>query len=102
MKKFKSKTARTVIPVSIKAPVEKVFPLVCPVEEYKWIPNWKCNLIHCPNNRVELGTVFEEGSSAPFLMGRFHGKTTWTAITHDPENYKVHFRLDNANSSFSQ
>ena len=57
---FKSKTAKSVIPVSIKAPVDQVFPLACPVEEYKWILGWKCNLIHCPNDRVERGTIFSE------------------------------------------
>jgi hypothetical protein len=96
---FKSKTAKSVIPVSIKAPVDQVFPLACPVEEYKWIPGWKCNLIHCPNDRVERGTIFSEISSAPFLIGSFQGKTTWTVVMHDPESYKIHFRLDNKNSS---
>ena len=99
MTEFKSKTAKSVIPVSIKAPVDQVFPLACPVQEYKWIPGWKCNLIHCPNDRVELGTIFSEISSAPFLIGSFQGKTTWTVVMHDPENYKIHFRLDNKNSS---
>jgi hypothetical protein len=69
------------------------------VEEYKWVPGWKCNLIHCPNDRVELGTIFSEISSAPFLMGSFQGKTTWTVVLYDPESYKIHFRLDNKNSS---
>ena len=32
----------------IAAPVDAVFPLACPVEEYKWIPGWKCDLVHCP------------------------------------------------------
>ena len=96
---FKSKTAKSVIPVSIKAPVDQVFPLACPVEEYKWIAGWKCNLIHCPNDRVEWGTIFSEISSAPFLIGSFQGKTTWTVVMHDPESYKIHFRLDNRNSS---
>lgn len=99
MTEFKSKTAKSVFPVYIKAPVDKVFPLCCPVEEYKWIPGWKCNLIHCPNDRVEKGTIFSEISSAPFLMGSFQGKTTWTAVMHDSESYKLHFRLDNKNSS---
>ncbi len=99
MAEFKPKTARSVIPVSIKAPVDQVFPLACPVEEYKWIPGWKCNLIHCPNDRVELGTIFSEISSAPFLMGSFRGKTTWTAVLHDLQRYKIHFRLDNNISS---
>ena len=88
-----------VLPVHVKAPVEKVFPLCCPVEEYRWIPGWKCHLIHCPNDKVELGTIFSEVSSAPFLLSSFRGKTTWTAIMHDSDNYKLHFRLDNEKSS---
>ena len=91
--------AKIVLPVHINAPVEKVFPLCCPVEEYRWIPGWKCHLIHCPNDKVELGTVFSEVSSAPFLLSSFKGKTTWTAILHDPAHYKLHFRLDNKKSS---
>ncbi|MFC2169611.1 hypothetical protein ACFLRM_03460, partial [Acidobacteriota bacterium] len=90
MPEFKSKTAKSVFPVYIKAPVDKVFPLCCPVEEYKWIPGWKCNLIHCPNDRVEQGTIFSEISSAPFLTGSFKGKTTWKVVMHDPESYKIH------------
>jgi hypothetical protein len=96
---FKSKKVKSVTPVSIKAPVDQVFPLASPMEEYKWIPGWKCNLIHCPNDRVELGTIFSEISSAPFLMGSFRGKTTWTVVLYDLERYKIHFRLDNKNSS---
>ena len=38
MTEFKSNTVKSVVPVSIDAPVAKVFPLACPVEEYKWIP----------------------------------------------------------------
>ncbi|MBT3250624.1 MAG: SRPBCC family protein [Candidatus Marinimicrobia bacterium] len=99
MKEFKSKTAHILIPVSINAPVDKVFPLVSPIEEYKWIPGWKCNLIYCPDDTVGLGTIFSEISSAPFLIGNYNGKTTWTAVEYDPENYKIHFRLDNKKSS---
>lgn len=83
----------------IDAPVDHVFPLACPVLEYKWIPGWKCKLIHCPNGRVELGTVFDEISSAPMLGDSIAGKTTWTAVLHDPETHRLHFRLDNRISS---
>lgn len=34
MTEFKSKTAKSVIPVPIKAPVDQVFPLACPFEEF--------------------------------------------------------------------
>jgi len=99
MNEFKPKTAHILIPVSINAPVDKVFPLASPIEEYKWIPGWKCKLIHCPGDMVGLGTIFSEISSAPFLIGNYYGKTTWTAVEYDPENYKIHFRLDNKKSS---
>jgi len=64
--------ATTVVSVlrgQISAPPATVFPLCCPVEEYKWIPGWKCHLVYCPNDKVEFGTD------------------------------RLHFRLDNAHSS---
>lgn len=87
---------RVVREVRIKAPAAKVFPLACPVEEYKWIPGWKCRLVQCPNDRVEEGTVFQEATSAPFILGRHWGWTTWTAVLHDPVGHRVHYRLENA------
>jgi len=76
-----------------------VFPLACPVEEYKWIPGWKCDLVHCPNERVEQGTVFEEYFSAPFLVGKAWAKATWTAVLHEPNRHRVHYAIRNMASS---
>ena len=85
---------RKVFNEAFKAPVQEVFPLVCPVMEYKWIPEWKCELIHFPNGQVELGTIFNEISSAPVLGDSIANKTTWTAVLYEPENHRVHFKLD--------
>lgn len=82
----------------IAAPVDLVFPLACPVEEYKWIPGWKCDLVHCPNERVEHGTVFDEYSSAPFLVGKAWAKNTWTAVLHEPNRHRVHYAIKNVAS----
>lgn len=82
----------------IAAPVDFVFPLACPVEEYKWIPGWKCDLVHCPNERVEQGTVFDEYASAPFLVGKAWAKTTWTAVLHEPSRHSVHYAIRNVAS----
>jgi hypothetical protein len=68
----------------INAPAETIFPLICPFGEYKWIPGWNFELVHCPNERIEQGTIFREVSPPPILMGSFFGKTTWTAVLHDP------------------
>lgn len=78
----------------IDAPAAEVFPLCCPIEEYRWIPDWKCQIVHCPNDRVELGTIFHEYISAPFMLDSPFAETTWTAVFHDPENYQLHFRMD--------
>jgi hypothetical protein len=83
----------------IAAPVDRVFPLCCPVQEYWWIPGWRCELLHCPQDRVEVGCQFREVLSAPFLMRAGRGKTTWTAIRHEPAEHRLHFVLDNEVSS---
>lgn len=88
-------SVRVEINQTINAPVQEVFPLACPVMEYKWIPGWKCELVHCPNGHVELGTIFNEIASAPILTGTIAQKTTWTAVLYEPDRYRVHYQLDN-------
>lgn len=92
-------STRVVLEQDIKAPMDLVFPLACPVLEYTWIPAWKCELIHCPNGHAELGTIFREMSSSPILADSIAQKTTWTAVLYDPDNHRVHYRLDNKISS---
>jgi hypothetical protein len=87
-------SVHVVVHGNIDAPAAEVFPLVCPIGEYKWIPGWKCQIVHCPNDRVELGTIFHEYTSAPFMLDSAFAQTTWTAVFHDPENYQIHFRMD--------
>ncbi|NJK84695.1 MAG: hypothetical protein HC906_00610 [Bacteroidales bacterium] len=79
----------------IDAKIHDVFPLTCPVMEYKWTNGWKCELIHCPNGYVELGCEFREIMTAPVLMGNIWGKTTWTCIKNDIVNFHRHFELKN-------
>jgi Polyketide cyclase / dehydrase and lipid transport len=84
---------------SIKAPAKEIFSLACPVMEYKWIPGWKCELIHFPNGHMEQGCIFNEILSAPLLADSIAQKTTWTAVLYEPDKHRVHFRLDNKISS---
>jgi len=81
--------------VLIEAQIKDVFPLTCPVMEYKWTNGWKCELIHCPNGYVELGCVFKEIMTAPILMGNACGKTTWTCIKNDTINFQRYYELKN-------
>lgn len=42
----------------LPASPEAVFPLLCPVREYDWIPAWKCEVIYTNCGHAELGCVF--------------------------------------------
>jgi len=40
------------------APPERVFPLLCPVREADWLPQWKYRLVYSQSGVAELGCVF--------------------------------------------
>lgn len=42
----------------LKAGRAQVFPLLCPVREYDWIPPWRCDLLYSQSGFAELGCVF--------------------------------------------
>ena len=53
-------TTRTVLDLTfpLEAPPERVFPLLCPVVEHEWIPDWRCTMVHSTSGVAELGCVF--------------------------------------------
>jgi hypothetical protein len=63
---------------------ESIFPLLCPVREYEWIPDWKCELIQSRSGYVENGCVFRtnyEGCGGPL---------TWFTSVYEP-SHKIEF-----------
>jgi len=56
---------------------EQIFPLLCPVIEYKWFPNWKCALVYSETGIAEKNAIFltEDGN---------HNSIVWTVITYEP------------------
>lgn len=40
------------------APPDRVFPLLCPVREAEWVPDWKYQLIYSQSGFAEEGCVF--------------------------------------------
>lgn len=36
----------------------KIFPLLCPKMEEKWIPNWECQVLHSVSGYNEDGAIF--------------------------------------------
>ena len=64
--------------IVIDAPVEKVFPLLCPVREYEWIDGWSCELLHSESGFAEKGAIFTTGF-------RTEGFSIWTVSRYEPD-----------------
>ncbi|MGE4554029.1 MAG: SRPBCC domain-containing protein [Desulfovibrionaceae bacterium] len=61
----------------LDAAPEAVFPLLCPVREYDWIPSWACGLVHSASGLAEPDCVF---------VTEFpdRGREVWTCSRFDP------------------
>jgi hypothetical protein len=65
-------------------PPEQVFPLLCPVREAEWLPQWKYRLIYSQSGVAELGAVF----TTPNDGGP---ETTWVVTHYDPTKFEIAF-----------
>jgi hypothetical protein len=64
----------------LRAGAEDIFPLLCPVREYEWIPDWSCTMLHSDSGFAEKDAVF----STPMLFGK---KAVWCCITYEPPRF---------------
>lgn len=60
-----------------KAGAAEIFPLLCPVREYDWIPDWSCTMIYSESGVAEKDAVFHTRE----LFGK---RTVWTCVTYEP------------------
>jgi len=77
----------------IKAPVSTIFPLACPVEELRWIPEWSFQLIYTQTGVNETNCIFNEYKSGLHLFEK-QLATTWVTSIHDPDRYHILFHLN--------
>lgn len=62
---------------NVPAPPAQVFPLLCPVLEYRWIPHWRCELLHSASGVAEEDCVFR--TDFPDV-----GVMTWVVSRYEP------------------
>lgn len=62
---------------------EEVFPLLCPVREYDWIPDWSCTMIHTISGVAELGCVFARERGETWITTRYEppARIDYTILT---------------------
>lgn len=73
---------------TINAPPEAVFPLLCPVREYDWIPEWDCRLVHTESGLAEPGCIFQTEREAE------DGLDTWVISRHEPNDRIAFVRMN--------
>jgi Polyketide cyclase / dehydrase and lipid transport len=67
-------------PFDVAATPDRVFPLLCPVREYDWIPGWECDLLHSLSGVAEEDCVFrthypEDGEAMTWIVTRYEPST---------------------------
>jgi hypothetical protein len=70
------RVAHSYVQTNNAAPSE-VFPLLCPVREAEWVPDWKYRLVYSKSDIAELGCVF----TTPNTDGT---ETTWVVTDYEP------------------
>jgi hypothetical protein len=69
---------------SIKAPPEKVFPLLCPVREAEWLDGWRYHMIYSESGLVEKGAVFSTQNAG-------EAETIWVVTRYDSKKKQIEF-----------
>jgi hypothetical protein len=58
---------------------QQIFPLLCPVREYDWIPQWRCEMLYTQSGVAELGCVFQTDFGDKF------GPEIWVVSHYQPD-----------------
>jgi hypothetical protein len=69
-----------------KAPIEEVFPLLCPKREEEWIPGWECETLWSRSGYNEAGAIFR--TTKPYGTELY-----WTTLQYDIKAGVVDFLI---------
>ncbi|MBM5810625.1 MAG: hypothetical protein FJ191_01470 [Gammaproteobacteria bacterium] len=58
-----------------RAAIGAVFPLLCPVREFEYLPAWQCQIVRLDSGRIEDGGVFTTEN----------GSDVWVVARYEPE-----------------
>lgn len=72
----------------VAAPPVEVFPLLCPVREYDWIPEWDCRLVYTESGLAEPGCIFQTDRPAD------GGLDTWIVSHYQAPRHIAFVRIN--------
>jgi hypothetical protein len=71
--------------------MNEIYPLLCPKMEEKWIPGWKCEVLHSQSGFNEPGAVFK-------TLQPFGTELIWYTHVYDINQGHVEFTLFSPNT----
>lgn len=57
-----------------------IFPLLCPVLEYRWLPDWRCKMFYSQSGAAEKDAVFHTTERPGVIL-------VWTVVTYEPDTF---------------
>ena len=78
---------------------EKVFPLLCPIREIEWLPDWNAQVIYSKSGVSEENAVFttrkEDGNLIPWIVTKYLPNDEIEFIYVDPDikTAKINIKL---------
>jgi hypothetical protein len=93
MSNFKAKRVCVTHEERIKATPDECFALACPVEELKWIDNWRFDMIYSDSGRNEDNCIFREDMSGTAVLNLPGLSTYWYTTLYDTANHRFHSLL---------
>ncbi|PWC44718.1 SRPBCC family protein [Azospirillum sp. TSO22-1] len=78
--------------IVVDAPADRVFPLLTPLGERRWVAGWEPEFLHPPSGDTQDGMVFRTGHG---------GETTlWSCVRWEPEHHRVRYARVTPGSRF--
>jgi hypothetical protein len=65
---------------TLEAKPAAVFPLLCPVLEYAWLPGWKCRMAYSESGVAENNCQF-------YTQEGFGRTALWTCVAYEPDTF---------------
>jgi hypothetical protein len=76
---------------TVSARPSDVFPLLCPVREYDWIPGWNCRMVYSESGFAENNCIFRtdfpRGFEEIFVVSRYEPTNAIEFVIVSPEAY---------------
>jgi hypothetical protein len=89
----------------VPAALKQVFPLLCPVLEYQWLADWRCDLLHSASGVAEEDCVFrtapKNGSPMIWVVSRYDppSRIEFTCFVAESHVFRLKIALGSAGAS---